>query len=55
LHLGGADSFHLPLGNFFQARCYSRLTALQIQQIELGMTKKDQSYPEEKEIKDPRF
>lgn len=51
----GVPGLWLQAGNFFQARCYSRLTALQIQQIELGMTDKNQSYPEEKEIKDPRF
>ena len=41
--------------NFFQARCFSRLTALQIQQIELGLVDKNNPYPEEKENKDPRF
>lgn len=51
----GAPGFWLMCGNFFQARCYSRLMALQIQQIELGLADKNTPYPEEKENKDPRF
>jgi len=51
----GQPGFWLQCGNFFQARCFSRLTALQIQQIELGLVDKNNPYPEEKENKDPRF
>jgi len=51
----GVEGLWLQCGNFFQARCYSRVLALQIQQIELGMTKKDAPYPAEKELKDQRF
>lgn len=51
----GVPGFWLQAGNFFQARCYSRLLALQIQEIELGLADKYNPYPEEKENKDPRF
>lgn len=48
-------SIIMECGNFFQARCYSRLVALQIQQIQLGLSPKNVPYPEDKENKDPRF
>lgn len=51
----GVPGFWLQAGNFFQARCFSRVLALQIQEIELGMADKYHPYPVEKEIKDPRF
>jgi len=51
----GVEGLWLQAGNFFQARCFSRLLALQIQMIELGMNPKDAPYPEYKEVKDQRF
>lgn len=51
----GVPGFYLQAGNFFQARCYSRLLALYIQMQELGMRPHDNPYPDEKENKDPRF
>lgn len=42
----GVEGFWLQAGNFFQARCFSRLLALQIQAIELGLNPKDAPYPE---------
>ncbi|KAL7008598.1 hypothetical protein EMMF5_001860 [Cystobasidiomycetes sp. EMM_F5] len=51
----GVPGFWLQCGNFFQARCYSRLVALQIQQQLLGMTDKNAPYPKDKENKDIRF
>jgi len=49
----GADNFYLMCGNMFQARCFSKHVALQIQMTELGLGKS--SYPKYKELKDPRF
>jgi len=51
----GVEGLWLQCGNFFQARCFSRLLALQIQMIELGLNPKDATYPDWKEVKDPRF
>jgi len=51
----GVPRFWLQCGNFFQARCFSRLVALQIQSIEEGLIPDEYPYPEEKENKDPRF
>jgi len=47
--------FWLQAGNFSQARCFSRVLALQIQAIELGLADKNHPYPVEKENVDPRF
>ncbi|KAK4701397.1 hypothetical protein P7C70_g4838, partial [Phenoliferia sp. Uapishka_3] len=50
----GVDHFWLMCGNMFQARCFSKHVALQIQMQELGMATA-QTFPKYKERPDPRF
>ncbi|KAM0747858.1 dimethylaniline monooxygenase [Meredithblackwellia eburnea MCA 4105] len=49
----GVENFYLQVGNMFQARCFSKHVATQIQMTELGLAKS--VYPEYKKINDPRF
>lgn len=43
------------MGNMFQARCYSKYLALQVQAKLLNLDKNDHGFPHWKENKDPRF
>ncbi|KAI5480687.1 hypothetical protein MNV49_007614 [Pseudohyphozyma bogoriensis] len=49
----GVDHFYLMCGNMFQARCFSKHVALQIQMQELGLGKS--VYPAYKDGNDQRF
>lgn len=49
----GVPNFWIQVGNMFQARCYSKWTALQIQQLELGA--KAAEFPTYKAVVDARF
>ncbi|KAK4051477.1 hypothetical protein OIO90_004691 [Microbotryomycetes sp. JL221] len=51
----GVERFYLQSGNMFQARVYSKHLATQILMRELGMVKEQSSYPQYKQISDPRF
>ncbi len=51
----GVEGFFLQSGNFFQARCYSKYLALQIQMIELGLAPKEPHSVAWKTVGDSRF
>ncbi|KAL8291284.1 hypothetical protein RQP46_002262 [Phenoliferia psychrophenolica] len=52
----GVDHFWLMCGNMFQARCFSKHVALQIQMQELGVKSSTQAeFPMYKNVADPRF
>ncbi|KPV71896.1 uncharacterized protein RHOBADRAFT_39941 [Rhodotorula graminis WP1] len=51
----GVDRFWLQSGNLFQARCYSKHLAMQIQLIELGLRDTAPDAVKYKHIHDPRF
>lgn len=51
----GVEGFWCQVGNMFQARCYSKYLALQIQAKLLGLDKNNHGYPQYKANNDPRF
>ncbi|GAA5907376.1 hypothetical protein JCM5296_002178 [Sporobolomyces johnsonii] len=51
----GVPRFYLQSGNLFQARCFSKHLALQIQMVELGLRDMDPDAVKYKTLNDPRF
>ncbi|BGP19956.1 hypothetical protein JCM10213v2_008087 [Rhodosporidiobolus nylandii] len=51
----GVPRFYLQSGNLFQARCFSKHLALQIQMIELGIRDPQPDHVKYKSLNDPRF